>query len=426
MQIKRTSKKKNLCTIDSKFTFGAPTSVSPSTSSFDFDSLPKQETRSKSIDHIKTGFKNELHHHEKRGSIPETAQTLLDILRDYSELEDDNIGSPNTIKWNHKMLLHRSGSISLEKQSLSTKLDNFSSVVNSNNNKELSVVICTFNVAEGTSESIGPWVASHDADIYAIGLQEVDMSAKAFISSTTIKNWDDHFTKSFESQYFKGYKKVASEQFVGMYHAIYIHKEHYKNLSNVYWSKLGVGALGMGNKGAIGFRFDLHSLSFCFINSHFVCSQSKVLERNQNYEQILNDDLFSNLNFKPTGHDYLFFFGDFNYRINLNRHQTFKNIEDGNIKNLLKNDQLNIEKEKKKIFIGFEEGVIKFPPTYKFNKNSKEYDTSKKQRIPSYCDRILVRSIHRKVDISSYKAKMNELTSDHRPVLALMKLNSNL
>lgn len=38
---------------------------------------------------------------------------------------------------------------------------------------------------------------------------------------------------------------------------------------------------------------------------------------------------------------------------------------------------------------GFQEGLLKFMPTFKFDFGTDTYDTSSKQRIPSWTDRIL-------------------------------------
>ena len=56
---------------------------------------------------------------------------------------------------------------------------------------------------------------------------------------------------------------------------------------------------------------------------------------------------------------------------------------------LKKADQLLKLLRKDKFFPRIVEGPITFPPSYKFNRRSNEYDTSKKMRTPSYCDRVL-------------------------------------
>ena len=57
---------------------------------------------------------------------------------------------------------------------------------------------------------------------------------------------------------------------------------------------------------------------------------------------------------------------------------------------LMSCDQLNQEKKKpNKIFEGFSEGVLNFAPTYKYDQFSDDYDTSEKNRIPAWTDRIL-------------------------------------
>ena len=50
-----------------------------------------------------------------------------------------------------------------------------------------------------------------------------------------------------------------------------------------------------------------------------------------------------------------------------------------------------LEQEAGNVFQGFREGQITFPPTYKYDLFSDDYDTSEKSRIPAWTDRVLWR-----------------------------------
>jgi len=67
-----------------------------------------------------------------------------------------------------------------------------------------------------------------------------------------------------------------------------------------------------------------------------------------------------------------------------------------------------------KEFKFFEESQIAFKPTYKFDKFSDEYDTSEKQRVPAWTDRVLFKG----QDLTSLKYNSTSTIkfSDHRPV----------
>lgn len=50
--------------------------------------------------------------------------------------------------------------------------------------------------------------------------------------------------------------------------------------------KTGIGGKA-GNKGAVAVRFLLHSTSLCFVCAHFAAHQSKTMERNQDFAEIM-------------------------------------------------------------------------------------------------------------------------------------------
>jgi hypothetical protein len=64
--------------------------------------------------------------------------------------------------------------------------------------------------------------------------------------------------------------------------------------------------------------------------------------------------------------DYVFWFGDLNYRVNGTRNMVDACLQTRRLEVLLANDQLTLEMKKSHVFQGFSEGAITFVPTYKF------------------------------------------------------------
>ena len=85
-------------------------------------------------------------------------------------------------------------------------------------------------------------------------------------------------------------------------------------------------------------------------------------------------------------------------------------------------DQLNKQMANGESFPFFSEQEINFPPTYKFDKGTKVYDTSEKQRIPAWTDRILFLSRQNLIEPLLYNSCQNLTFSDHRPVYATFKI----
>lgn len=169
----------------------------------------------------------------------------------------------------------------------------------------------------------------------------------------------------------------------------------------------------MGNKGGVGVRFTLYESSFCFINVHLFPHQDAVAKRNQNFHDIMKK---IDLGIHPENHDYLFWLGDFNYRIDgLEDEKVKQLIKEKKYSELIKYDQLSTEKKAGRVLFGFEEGQLNFAPTYKYDKGTNIYDTSEKQRIPSWTDRVLWKGNKKDFcKLLSYN-RYELLMSDHRP-----------
>jgi len=127
-------------------------------------------------------------------------------------------------------------------------------------------------------------------------------------------------------------------------------------------------------------------------------------------------------------HDLVFWFGDLNYRVDaFTWEEAISLVKIKNLHKLLENDQLIIERAHKRVFHGFNEGVINFVPTYKFEPGTNNYDTrggteksKKKPRVPAWCDRVLWKtrdeSRSNMIQQCSYFSCAEFLASDHKPV----------
>ncbi|XP_075704988.1 phosphatidylinositol polyphosphate 5-phosphatase type IV-like [Rhinoderma darwinii] len=149
-------------------------------------------------------------------------------------------------------------------------------------------------------------------------------------------------------------------------------------------------------KGALGVAFTVFGTSFLFINSH------------------------------TSRFDRVFWFGDLNFQLKEDRKNVeslLQKIQGKDMSSLLKHDHLNEAKNNGSIFLGFKEHTIDFLPTYKFDIGTDTYDTSAKQRIPSYTDRVLFKSqCEGDVRVLRYDSCPVLKTSDHRPVFGIFEV----
>ncbi|XP_026664651.2 type IV inositol polyphosphate 5-phosphatase 7 [Phoenix dactylifera] len=228
------------------------------------------------------------------------------------------------------------------------------------------------------------------------------------------------------------YCLVASKQMVGIFLTIWVRSEIRDDIRNLKVSCVGRGLMGyLGNKGSISISMSLHQTSFCFICCHLTSGQKDgdELRRNSDVMEILRKTRFPRVHGlgderSPEtilAHDRIIWLGDLNYRIALSYRSAKALVEMRNWKALLEKDQLRIEQRCGRVFEGWMEGRIYFPPTYKYSNNSDRYagdDTNpkEKRRTPAWCDRILWHG--RGLNQLSYVRGESKF-SDHRPVYSI-------
>ncbi|XP_047462114.1 synaptojanin-1 isoform X2 [Mugil cephalus] len=290
-------------------------------------------------------------------------------------------------------------------------------------------------------------------DIFAIGFEEmVELNAGNIVSASTTnqKLWAAELQKNISRDH--KYVLLASEQLVGVCLFVFIRPQHAPFIRDVAVDTVKTGMGGAtGNKGGVAIRLLFHTTSICFVCSHFAAGQSQVKERNDDYNEITRRLSF------PMGrllysHDYVFWCGDFNYRISLPNEEVKDLIKQQNWDALTAGDQLLDQKNAGLVFRGFIEGKLDFAPTYKYDLFSEDYDTSEKCRTPAWTDRILWK--RRKWNFDKTAEEMNVVgassssarneddpdypwspgtlkyygraelkTSDHRPVVAVMDVD---
>lgn len=111
-------------------------------------------------------------------------------------------------------------------------------------------------------------------------------------------------------------------------------------------------------------------------------------------------------------HENILFAGDLNYRIALSNDEVRHLANIDAYPELVEGDQLTRCMKEQSVFAGFEEGPLVFRPTYKYDNGTDVYDTSEKQRVPSWTDRILWKG--KGVKLVKYD-RAEVMMSDHRP-----------
>ncbi|KAG8947913.1 hypothetical protein FRC03_000891 [Tulasnella sp. 419] len=231
------------------------------------------------------------------------------------------------------------------------------------------------------------------------------------------------------------YTVIHTENLVGLFTCIFVRNAEKAFLRDIAITTVKRGMGGRyGNKGAIVARFVIDDSSLCFINCHLAAGQHHKHSRNQDVAAVLEEKaVFPEVNVEESSvaydgggdgsmildHEVVFLNGDLNYRIDQRREAVISNIQAGQLDYLLTHDQLLKEMKLNPGFRlrSFLEAPITFPPTYKYDRKSNDYDTSAKRRVPAWCDRILYRCRDSAKRVEALHYQRYEVNvSDHRPV----------
>jgi synaptojanin len=326
---------------------------------------------------------------------------------------------------------------------------------------QLRLGVGTYNLngkTAGINEDLTPWldVSGRNLDVIVVGFQEiVELSPQQIMSTDPNRRilWEKAVKKCLNGYSASEKSNEASQekfvllrsgQLVGAALLVFVRASLLPRIKNVEGTIKKTGLSGIaGNKGAVAIRMDIESTSVCFVTAHLAAGFGNYEERNRDYNTITSGLRFQR-NRSIDDHEVIVWAGDFNYRIGLGYEKTkaivneaiigSEKIKEDALGKLYENDQLNIQMVAGNCFNYYREGRVKFLPTYKYDIGKDDFDSSDKQRIPAWTDRILWKVNHNRNVVSAgevmgtqmkqleYSSVMSLRFSDHRPVYAVFEM----
>ncbi|KAL8699311.1 MAG: hypothetical protein Q9224_001472, partial [Gallowayella concinna] len=327
---------------------------------------------------------------------------------------------------------------------------------------------------------------SQHPDLVLLSLQEIAPIAYSFLGGSYLVPYFQRFHHAVHlaGKALGGaqYVNIITRN-VGMTACMaFVLEEHRENIQWIRAGGVGVGVQEMGNKGAVGLRlgytiFNGDALELTFVAAHLAPMEEALQRRNEDWANIVRGLVFTPTTTKDTTNpttqieetepllpnhpdhtnqqphglytpaSHLLLAGDLNYRTSNTRprgtttHLTFPNPTHQDLTPFLQTDQLTRELTANRTCHGLSEAPITFPPTYKYSKKAQrraaasEDETTTwewaKHRWPSWCDRILYLDLPEwmkqekpnvEIKVKKYTALPLMPTSDHRPVIAVMRI----
>ena len=324
----------------------------------------------------------------------------------------------------------------------------------------LSIVTWNLGEAEPSEEEASFFRRFRGSDLVMIGAQECE----EIKPRRTEGRRSRHLRRTSIMMLGENYVPLAIHSLGGIQCALFCHRNVLGDVEMIDLVDVTCGVGGVfHNKGAIGIYLKLKRRAtdenpsktsrILLVTGHLAAHVKNVDARNGDFKRIVSEleaqaparflRPRKNADGSPaecdgahllSSMDHVFFAGDLNYRIDLPREYVERCIIDVQrcrlkdelgradvlMGNLLRRDQLLQTMASGRAFSNFYEGQVTFLPTFKFDKGTSNYDTSHKQRVPAWTDRIVFRS--NKVSVLEYNSAAEARHSDHRPVFGTFKL----
>ncbi|XP_039742209.1 inositol polyphosphate 5-phosphatase K isoform X4 [Pteropus medius] len=312
--------------------------------------------------------------------------------------------------------------------------------------RKLSIHVVTWNIAsEAPPLDLNDLLQLNNQnlnlDMYVIGLQEMNCGIMSLLSDTAFEDpWSSFFMEVLSPLSFI---KVSSVRMQGLLLLVFAKHQHLPFIQIISTKSIPTGLYGYwGNKGGVNICLKLYGYYVSIINCHLPPHMANNDQRLEHFDQILEMQNVGRHDIPNIlDHDLILWFGDMNFRIeDFGLHFVRESIKNRCYADLWQKDQLNIAKRQDPLLREFQEGPLHFPPTYKFDKNSDNYDTSEKKRKPAWTDRILWRLKRQphagsytpelpvpdfSLSLRSYISHMMYTISDHKPVSGTFDLEVN-
>lgn len=271
--------------------------------------------------------------------------------------------------------------------------------------------------------------------IYVIGTCECERSIGMSLLWKSKARWEQQVKDYLGGEYMM----VAANNMSAIHVMVFVHKYLWKYSWDIRTGHVATGFADMvGNKGGTQIGLSIGRTSLLFVHAHLAAHQGKMNERTQNLSRILVESPLRRDRARLGVHDEfdrVFVMGDLNPRVDAKRSEVDAWLAEGGLEQCLERDQLLplLRGSPATASVDgpfgmwplFEEAAIDFPPTYKYDTHTDRYDSSKKQRVPSWTDRILWKR-DAQIRPISYTAVQSLTCSDHRPVLAQFEVDVDL